>query len=82
MDNRRTASTPGEARIDAAALGSACTECRRQLEPDWQFCAYCDTRLKTVCPRCAVPLPPAGSLHCGHCGLTLVPELCGNAPLE
>jgi predicted amidophosphoribosyltransferase len=81
MDGGRPSSIAGEPRIDAAALVRACRECRRQLEPDWQFCAHCETRLSTCCSRCGVPLPPAGSLHCGHCGLTLVPEVCDGAPL-
>ncbi len=82
MDEQRSASTPGELRLDAAALGLECSECRLQLEPDLQLCAHCDTRLKAVCPRCGVPLPPAASLHCGHCGLTLrrEPEVRDGAP--
>lgn len=59
MDEQRSASNPGELRLDAAALGLECSECRLQLEPDLQLCAHCDTRLKAVCPRCGVPLPPA-----------------------
>lgn len=58
-------------RTDAVALRRACMECRRQVEPDWQFCAHCETRLDTRCPRCDVPLPPAGARRCGHCGLVL-----------
>ena len=54
------------------ALQRACSECRTLFEPDWQVCAHCSTRLATHCPRCSVPLPPAGSLRCGHCGLLLI----------
>lgn len=71
MDDVHMASTPAGARLDAAALQQACAECRKQLEPDWQLCAHCETRLSTSCLRCGVPLPPAGSLRCGHCGLAL-----------
>ena len=65
------------------SLQRVCAECRRQFPSDWQFCAHCETRLSTHCPRCGVPLPPAGSLHCGHCGLTLrrEPEVRDGAPL-
>jgi predicted amidophosphoribosyltransferase len=71
MSTQRTVSTPGELRIDSTVFGLACNECRLQLEVDWQFCAHCEVRLSTSCPRCGVPLPPAGSRHCGHCGLAL-----------
>ena len=58
-------------------LDGECTKCRGKLEPDWQFCAHCDTRLATECPGCGVPLPPAGAKHCGHCGLVFSAEHTG-----
>ena len=54
------------------ALGGECSACREQLQPDWQFCAHCEARLATACPACGVALPPAGTNHCGHCGLILL----------
>ena len=48
-----------------------CHDCRREIEPHWQFCAHCGIRLATHCPGCDNPLPPAGALACPHCGLAL-----------
>ncbi len=53
-------------------LGNECSACREHLQPDWQFCAHCETRLATACPACGVALPPAGANHCGRCGLVLL----------
>ena len=36
-----------------------CLDCRREIEPHWQFCAHCGIRLATHCPGCGNPLPPA-----------------------
>jgi predicted amidophosphoribosyltransferase len=51
-----------------------CSECQAEVEPDWQICAHCGTRLDTSCPGCGVPLPPAGAQSCPHCGLA-IPEV-------
>lgn len=75
MNAPGTVAHPPARRTDEAALGAACTECRLDLTPDWQFCAHCTARLHTACARCGIPLPPAGSLRCGHCGLTLLGSL-------
>jgi predicted amidophosphoribosyltransferase len=48
-----------------------CDDCRREIEPHWQFCAHCGTRLATHCPGCGNPLPPAGAQACPRCGLAL-----------
>ncbi len=50
-----------------------CEECRKDIEPHWQFCSHCGIRLATSCPGCGNPLPPAGSYACPHCGLPLPP---------
>lgn len=38
-------------------LAQECQECRRDIEPHWQFCAHCGIRLATQCPGCGHPLP-------------------------
>ena len=48
-----------------------CHDCQREIEPHWQFCVHCGTRLATHCPGCGNPLPPAGAHACPHCGLVL-----------
>ena len=48
-----------------------CHDCQREIEPHWQFCAHCGTRLATHCPGCGNPLPPAGAHACPRCGLAL-----------
>jgi predicted amidophosphoribosyltransferase len=66
---------PGDRTVQALAfraLGNECSACRKELQPDWQFCAHCEARLATACPACGVALPPAGADHCGHCGLILL----------
>lgn len=55
-------------------LMQECYECQQEIEPNWQFCAHCGTRLATRCPGCGNPLPPAGALTCFHCGLK-IPQL-------
>lgn len=52
-------------------LLTECNDCRRDIEPHWQFCAHCGTRLATQCPRCGTPLPPAGAHACAQCGLEI-----------
>ena len=48
-----------------------CSECQEEVEPDWQDCAHCGTRLDTLCPGCKKPLPPAGAQKCVSCGLAI-----------
>ena len=48
-----------------------CHDCQREIEPHWQVCAHCGTRLATHCPGCGNPLPPAGAHACPRCGLAL-----------
>ncbi|MEZ4736730.1 MAG: zinc ribbon domain-containing protein [Caldilineaceae bacterium] len=55
-------------------LMQECSECQEEIDPHWQFCAHCGTRLATRCPGCGNPLPPAGALTCFHCGLK-IPQL-------
>jgi hypothetical protein len=52
-------------------LMQECNDCQQEIEPHWQFCAHCGTRLATSCPGCGNPLPPAGVLACFHCGLQI-----------
>ncbi len=52
-------------------LMAECNECQVEIEPHWQFCAHCGTRLATSCPGCGNPLPPAGATACPHCGLAI-----------
>jgi predicted amidophosphoribosyltransferase len=58
-------------RAEFQQLVQECSDCRREIEPHWQFCAHCGTRLATHCPGCGNPLPPAGAHACPRCGLTL-----------
>ncbi len=55
-------------------LMQECFDCQLEVEPHWQFCAHCGTRLATRCPGCGNPLPPAGALTCFDCGLK-IPQL-------
>lgn len=55
-------------------LMQECYECQQEVDPHWQSCAHCGTRLATRCPGCGNPLPPAGALTCFHCGLK-IPQL-------
>jgi predicted amidophosphoribosyltransferase len=48
-----------------------CAECQQEVEPHWQLCSHCGTRLDTSCPGCGNPLPPAGASSCPSCGLTI-----------
>ena len=48
-----------------------CTACQNEIEPHWQICSHCGTRLETQCPGCGTPLPPAGAAACPHCGLAI-----------
>ena len=48
-----------------------CQDCQTEVDPHWQFCAHCGTRLATQCPGCGNPLPPAGARTCPHCGLAI-----------
>jgi hypothetical protein len=48
-----------------------CKDCQKEIEPHWQFCAHCGTRLATQCPGCGTPLPPAGAHACPRCGLAI-----------
>ncbi|MGE3540662.1 MAG: zinc ribbon domain-containing protein [Candidatus Tectimicrobiota bacterium] len=52
-------------------LMQECLECRKDIEPHWQFCAHCGIRLATSCPGCGNPLPPAGAQTCPSCALPL-----------
>jgi predicted amidophosphoribosyltransferase len=54
-----------------------CQACQQEIEPDWQACAHCGTRLSTECPGCGNPLPPAGAQLCPSCGLPL-PQQAGS----
>lgn len=58
-------------RAELHELLQECLTCQEEVEPNWQFCAYCGTRLATQCPRCGVPLPPAGAASCPNCGLAM-----------
>jgi rRNA maturation endonuclease Nob1 len=53
-----------------------CRACQQEVEPHWQFCAHCGTRLATRCPGCGTPLPPVGARSCPHCGLE-IPQVNG-----
>jgi predicted amidophosphoribosyltransferase len=50
-----------------------CYECQREIEPHWQLCAHCGTRLGTHCPGCGNPLPPPGAHACPRCGVAFPP---------
>ncbi len=48
-----------------------CSACQEEVDPHWQYCAYCGTRMATECPGCGTPLPPAGAHSCLNCGLAI-----------
>ena len=48
-----------------------CAACQEEVDPHWQYCAYCATRMTTACPGCGQPLPPAGAPSCLNCGLAI-----------
>ena len=48
-----------------------CSACQEEVDPHWQYCAYCGTRMATECPGCGSPLPPAGAHSCPSCGLEI-----------
>lgn len=48
-----------------------CSACQEEVDPHWQYCAHCGTRLATTCPGCGNPLPPAGAYSCPSCGLKI-----------
>jgi hypothetical protein len=48
-----------------------CVACQQEIEPHWQLCAHCGTRLATSCSGCGTPLPPAGAQACPSCGLAI-----------
>lgn len=54
-----------------------CSACQEEVDPHWQFCAHCGTRLAIKCPGCGAPLPPAGAHACPSCGLE-IPKLPGS----
>jgi hypothetical protein len=45
-----------QASVAFRVLGNECSACHEHLQPDWQFCAHCETRLATACPACGVAL--------------------------
>ena len=53
---------------DLHAFLHECAACQEEIEPSWQFCAHCGTRLAITCPGCGAPLPPAGAHSCPACG--------------
>ena len=80
MDNAQQRQQTEQSQVESALLKlreefhqfiQECYDCQREIEPHWQFCAHCGTRLATHCPGCGNPLPPAGAHACPHCGLAL-----------
>lgn len=53
------------------AFMEECSACQEEVDPHWQYCAHCGTRLATECPGCGAPLPPAGAHSCPSCGLEI-----------
>ncbi|MEZ4705829.1 MAG: zinc ribbon domain-containing protein [Caldilineaceae bacterium] len=53
-----------------------CAACQEEIDPHWQYCAHCGTRLAVKCPGCGAPLPPAGAHSCPSCGLE-IPKVAG-----
>ncbi len=68
-------------RTELHQLHQECNACREEIQPDWQFCAYCGVRLATSCPGCGQPLPPAGAKSCPNCGLA-IPQISGSVGSE
>ena len=54
-----------------------CNACQEDVEPHWQYCAHCGSRLATKCPGCGNPLPPAGAHSCPSCGLA-IPQIAAS----
>lgn len=50
---------------------SFCSSCKREIQPDWQYCIYCGMSLAKVCPQC-------GSLYSSAEGARFCP-VCGSA---
>ena len=80
MDNEQQRQQTEQSQIESSLLKlreefqqliQECHDCRREIEPHWQVCAHCGTRLATHCPGCGNPLPPAGAHTCARCGLAL-----------
>jgi len=44
-----------------------CFNCGRPVQPDWQFCPYCETELKHPCSQCGYLLEPEWK-RCPQCG--------------
>ena len=44
-----------------------CFNCGRPVQPDWQYCPYCETELKHPCPQCGYLLEPEWK-RCPQCG--------------
>ncbi len=62
------------AELQPVAPKSFCVVCKRDVQPDWQYCVYCGTSLARACAHCGVPLTTlAGALFCAHCGSSLMP---------
>ncbi len=57
-----------------------CSACQEEVDPHWQYCAHCGTRLATECPGCGAPLPPAGAHSCLNCGLE-IPKVSAQSAL-
>ena len=66
MDDEQQQQQSEQSRVESALLKlheefhqllQECLDCRREVEPHWQFCAHCGVRLATHCPGCSNPLP-------------------------
>jgi RNA polymerase subunit RPABC4/transcription elongation factor Spt4 len=44
-----------------------CYNCGRPVQPDWQYCPYCEKELKHPCPQCGYLLEPEWK-RCPKCG--------------
>ena len=44
-----------------------CYNCGRPVQPDWQYCPYCEAELKHPCPQCGYLLQPEWK-RCPKCG--------------
>ncbi|MBM3223100.1 MAG: hypothetical protein FJZ47_04760 [Candidatus Tectomicrobia bacterium] len=76
MDHTQTEQRREEAQFlklhtEFQQLMQECSDCRRDIDPHWQFCAHCGIRLATHCPGCGNPLPPVGAQSCPRCGLAM-----------
>jgi SpoVK/Ycf46/Vps4 family AAA+-type ATPase len=46
-----------------------CSSCRRDIQSDWQYCAYCGALQTKACAYCGAPLPAMeGARFCAACG--------------